>query len=237
MLSLLQRKMIYVLGGIHCDKKFYKRVIGLLEKFKPDLVCLEELTSDREFIKAADNFIRGKLGIDEFIRRVKFEKYWFSRKPYMELFSYLRKHKIRLHPIDHRLNQRIKLIKLEKAILSILKRGKTPPLFLKEKEERLSVLDRERAMVLNIVGGIRESRSKNTCVIVGVNHSTKIAESLALLGHRVRKLNLSNEDDVNRYLKKIYKYAIQKKIENLKIPPLVPIFVLVFERAGKVVNF
>lgn len=227
--------MIYILGGVHCDKKLYKQIIEILKEIKPDLVCLEEITHDKEIIKACDDFIEGKIDVSKFKKLTKFEKYWFDFSSYKELFSYLQKNKIKIYPIDHKLKERIKLIKLEKKVLERLKKNKDIS-GLKEKEEKISVFDREKEMTTNIVRGIERFKSKNICVIVGINHVKRLGESLLSLDYRIKRIDVSNKKDIDRYLKRIYRYIILNKIENLKIPPLVPIFVIVFKRIEKIVK-
>jgi len=227
--------MTYILGGVHCDKKLYKQVIKILKEIKPDSICLEELTNDKKIIKACDDFINGKINLSKFKKLTKFEKYWFDFSPYKELFYYLQNKKIKIYPIDHKLEQRIKLIKLEKKILEELKENKDIA-DLKEKEERISVFDRENEMATNIVKGIKRFKSKNTCVIVGTNHTKRIKKSLLSLGYKAKIMDISDKVDIQRYLNRIYKYATETKIENLKIPPLVPLFVLVFKKIEKTVK-
>jgi hypothetical protein len=227
--------MIYILGGVHCDKKLYRQIIEILKEIKPDLVCFEEITNDKEVIKACDDFIDGKIGLFKFKKLTKFEKYWFDFSPYEELFSYLRKNKIKIYPVDHNLKERIKLIKIEKKILEELKKNKDITR-LREKEERMSVFEREDIMVKNIAKGIKRFRSKNTCVIVGINHTERIKKSLSVLDYKVKKTDISNRNDTDNYLDRIYKYTIKNKIERLKVPPLVPIFVLVFKKTEKFVK-
>ncbi len=91
-------------------------------------------------------------------------------------------------------------------------------------------------MVSNIVKGIKKSKSKNTWVVVGINHAKRIEDSLFLLGHKVKRIDVSSKKDIDGYLERIYKYEVLNKIEHLKIPPLVPIFVLVFKRISKIVK-
>lgn len=224
--------MIYVLGGIHCDKNLYRQIIEILKEAKPDLVCLEELTHDREMISACDKFIEGEISKDEFKRHTKFEELWFDFTPYEEFFSYLSKKKIRIYPIDHGMKKRMQLIQLEQKILERLREGGDISGF-KEKEEKMSVFGREKAMVGNIIKGIKKFKSKDTFVIVGINHSQRIEKSLRNLGYKVAKTDISTKKDIDNYLARIYKYAIENKIENLKLPPLVPIFVLVFKALKK----
>ena len=88
--------MIHILGGVHCDEKLYKRIIGLLKEINPDLVCLEELTHDDAVIKAGNDYVSGSIDVAEFKELTKFEDYWFDFSPYEELFSYLRKNKIKI---------------------------------------------------------------------------------------------------------------------------------------------
>jgi len=227
--------MIYILGGVHCDKKLYKQIVEILKEIKPDLVCLEEITHDKEVIKACDDFIKGKINLSKFKRLTKFEKYWFDFSPYKELFSYLQKNKIKIYPIDHKLKERIKLIKLEKKVLEELKKNKDITK-LRKKEEKMSVFEREGVMVKNITKGIKRYQSKNTCVIVGINHTERIKRSLSALDYKVKKIDISNRNDIDNYFDRIYKYTIENKIERLKVPPLVPIFVLVFRKTEKVVK-
>ncbi|MFC1663792.1 hypothetical protein ACFL0A_01575 [Patescibacteria group bacterium] len=224
--------MIYILGGIHCDKKLYNQIIKILKKIKPDLVCLEELTNDKEVIRACNYFIKGKISLVKFKELTKFEKYWFDFEPYKKLFLYLQKNKIKIYPIDHKLKERIKLIKLEKKILKELKENKNIAK-LKKMEEKISVFDREDKMAKNISKGIKKFKSKNTCVIIGINHTKRIKKSLSTLGYKVKSKDISNKRNIDGYLDRIYKYAVKRKIESLKIPPFVPVFVLVFRKIEK----
>jgi len=227
--------MIYILGGIHCDKKLYKRIIEILEEIKPDLICLEELTHDRIVIKACNDFVEGKINLSKFKKLTKFEKYWFDFLPYKELFSYLKKNKIKIYPIDHKLKERIKLIRLEKKILEKVKKNKNIS-NLKKEEEKISVFDREKKMTRNIIRGIRKYKSKDICLIVGINHAKRLEKSLSLLNFKIKRKNISNKKDVDKYLNRIYRYAILNKVEILKTPPLVPIFIIVFKKIKKTVK-
>lgn len=227
--------MIYILGGIHCDKKLYKQIIKVLKKTKPDLVCLEELTHDKDVINACNDFVEGRINLSKFLKITNFEKYWFDFSSYEELFIYLKRNKIRIYPIDHKLEKRIKLIKLEKKILKELEKNK-PIGALKEKEEKVSVFDRENEMVVNISKGIKRFGSVNTCVIVGINHTKRIRESLLSIDHRVQKVDISDKRSINRHLNRMHEYAVKNRIEDLKIPPLVSIFALVFKKIEKVVK-
>ena len=227
--------MIYILGGIHCDKKLYKQIIEILEEIKPDLICLEELTHDRIVIKACNDFVEGKINLSKFKKLTKFEKYWFDFLPYKELFSYLKKNKIKIYPIDHKLKERIKLIRLEKRILEEVKKNKKIS-NLKKEEEKISVFDREKEMTENIIRGIREYKSKNICVIVGINHAKRLEKSLSLLNFKIKRKNVSSKKDVDKYLNRIYRYAVLNKVEILKTPPLVPIFIIVFKKIKKTVK-
>ena len=227
--------MIYILGGIHCDKKLYERIVKILEKIKPDLVCLEELTHDRIVIKACNDFIEGKISLSKLKRLTEFEKYWFDFLPYKELFSYLKKNKIKIYPIDHKLKERIKLIKLEKKILEKVKKNANIS-NLKKEEEKISIFDREKEMTKNIIKGIRRYKSKNICVIVGINHAKRLERSLSLLNFKVERKNVSSKKDVDKYLNRIYRYAMLNKVETVRVPPLVPIFTIVFKKIRKTVK-
>jgi len=227
--------MIYILGGIHCDKKLYKRIIEILEEIKPDLICLEELTHDRIVVKACNDFVEGKINLSKFKKLTKFEKYWFDFLPYKELFSYLKKNKIKIYPIDHKLKERIRLIRLEKKILEEVKKNKNIS-NLKREEEKISVFDREKEMTGNIIRGIRKYKSKNICVIVGINHAKRLEKSLSLLNFKIKRKNISNKKDVDKYLNRIYRYAVLNKVEILKTPPLIPIFIIVFKKIKKTVT-
>jgi hypothetical protein len=224
--------MIYILGGIHCDKKLYKKIIEILKEIKPDLVCFEELTHDKKTIKACEDFIKKKITLSEFKNITEFEKYWFDFTPYKELFLFLQKNKIKIYPIDHKLEKRIELIKFEKKILEKLNYGKDIS-NLKVKEEKMSVFERENEMVKNIIRGRKICKSNNTCVIVGINHIERIKDSLLYSGYRIKDISTSTPKEITKYIEKIYKYARANKIETLKIPPLVPIFILVFKKLKK----
>jgi len=224
--------MIYILGGIHCDKKLYRRIIEILEEVKPDLVCLEELTHDRIVIKACNDFIEGKISSSKLKKLTEFEKYWFDFLPYKELFSYLKRNKVKIYPIDHNLKERIKLIRLEKKIFGMVKKNMSIS-SLKRDEEKISVFDREKEMTRNVVRGIRKYKSKNICVIVGINHSKRLEKSLSLLNFKIKRKNVSSKKDVDKYLNRIYRYAALNKVEALEIPPLLPIFVAVFKKIKK----
>lgn len=227
--------MIYILGGIHGDKKLYKRVIEILEEIKPDLVCLEELTHDRIVIKACNDFVGGKINLAKLKKFTKFEKYWFDFSPYKELFFYLKRNRIKIYPIDHKLKERIKLIKLEKKILEKVRKNINIS-SLKKKEEKISVFDREKEMTRNIIKGIRKYKSKNTCVIVGINHSKRLERSLSLLNFKIKRKGVANKKDVDKYLNRIYRYAALNKVEALGTPPLLPVFVTVFKKIKKSVK-
>ena len=225
--------MIYIFGGDHCDEKLYKRLIRLFGEIKPDLICIEELTHDDKVIKACNDLIGGKISLDKFKKLTGFEEYWFKFAPYKELFSYLQKNKIKIYPIDHKLKERIKLIKFEKKILEEIKKGKNIS-DLKEKEEKISVFDREKEMVVNINKGIKKFKSKNICVIIGGNHTDRVGDVLVKIGYKVSKKNISNIEETERYLNRMYKYAVSNKVAAMKIPPLVPIFVEVFRKINKI---
>lgn len=227
--------MIYILGGIHCDEELYKQVIEILEEINPDLVCLEELTHDRIIIKACNDFIERKINLAEFKELTKFEDYWFDFSPYEELFSYLLKNKIKIYPIDHKLEDRINLIHLEKRILEEARKNKNIA-DLREKEEKISVLDREKEMTRNVIKGIRTYNSKKTCVIVGINHAKTLEKSLSLSNFKIKTQIVSSKKDVDNYLDKMYEYAKVNQVETLKTPPLVPIFVSVFKETEKTVE-
>lgn len=227
--------MIYILGGIHCDKKLYKRVIEILKEINPDLICLEELTHDGIVIKACNDFIERKINIAKFKELTNFEKCWFDFSSYEELFSYLLKNKIKIYPIDHKLEDRINLIHLEKRILEEARKNKNIA-DLREKEEKISVLDREKEMTRNVIKGIRTYNSKKTCVIVGINHAKILEKSLSLSNFKTKTQIVSSKKDVDNYLDKMYEYAKLNQVETLKTPPLVPIFVSVFKENEKTVE-
>ncbi len=227
--------MIYILGGIHCDKKLYKRVIEILKEINPDLICLEELTHDGIVIKACNDFIERKINSAKFKELTNFEKYWFDFSSYEELFSYLRRNKIKIYPIDHKLDERIKLIRLGKKILEEMKKNKDISDLQKE-EEKISVLDREKEMTTNIIRGIREYKSKKICVLVGINHARSLEKSLSLLNFKIKREDISNKKDIDEYLNRIFRYAELNQVEALETPPLVPIFVSVFKKTKKTVK-
>lgn len=147
----------------------------------------------------------------------------------------MRKNKIKIYPIDHRLEERIKLIKLEKRILE--ETGKNKDISdLKKEEEKISTFVREKEMTRNIIRGIREYKSKKICVLVGVNHARSLEKSLSLLNFKIKREDISNKKDVDEYLNKIYRYAELNQVETFKTPPLVPIFVAVFKKTKKTVK-
>ena len=227
--------MIHILGGVHCDEKLYKRIIGLLKEINPDLVCLEELTHDDAVIKAGNDYVSGSIDVAEFKELTKFEDYWFDFSPYEELFSYLRKNKIKIYPIDHKLEDRINLIHLEKKILEEAEKNKDVS-DLRKEEEKISVLDREKEMTRNITKGVRVYNSKKTCVIVGINHAKSLKKSLSLSNFEIKTQNVSSKKDVDSYIDKMYRYAKLNQVETLKTPPLVPIFASVFKKTEKIIE-
>ncbi len=224
--------LIFILGGVHCSRKLYKKEIDIIKEINPDVLCLEEITSDRLFIKACEKFSKGKLRLSEFKKAVKFEEYWFKFDPYIELFSFIQKNNINLYPIDHKLRERIKLIRLEKKILKFIKKGKKISK-LKRQEEELSVVEREKEMVENIEKALKKYKSRIACVIVGLNHVERLKKVLSQRGYKVKSEILSTSKEIEIYLQRMYRYAIRNKIENLDLPPLVPIFVLVFKLLNK----
>ena len=201
---------VLIIGEVHYVTSCQKDEGATIEAFCPDLVMLEMIPSGREFDQLCSEFNSKQITIHQFQEKSELDHSWGPFLPYEPLFDSLQKSNIALAPLDHSLESRQRLARLEKEIVQKFKNDLDIESLIR-RERFMIFQEREIAFSQNLLSA-SEQGFRKIVLVLGANHLDRMLHlanlmritevkgvNLALL-HSSASEEILDQDEANRIL-------------------------------------